>query len=561
LTPNGQWRLARESVMFTRKISRRSFLSTTSIFTLWLGLDWKRVVAYAARMGPKEDYPTVIIGAGLGGLCCGAYLAKQGIPVTVVEQRDRPGGYAASFDRAGGKYRFEVSLHGMYAKNNVAARILEDLGVLKELEFVQLSEVYHLSTPDHKISVPQRDPEEYIRILSRHFPAEEEGIRRFVQEIVGIAREADELHQRGMCPSLLFPFKYPKMFRVRNKTVADLLNGYIKDPRLNTILASLWDFHGLPPSKLAGLYYAVAKGECLRNGTYYVKERSSDLSFALARVIEREGGQILYGTLAEEILIKNGAVKGVMLSRGKVLPARAVVSNASAPSTFGSMLPKGALPMEFSQELNTFVPSLSSFIVWLGLKREIRGKIPFCGIQTVTRRGPEEDYQSCLRGDVEKIPLRVSLYDNIYEGYSKPGTSTVRVFCLTGYGPWQKFEKDYKAGRKEAYRKEKERWVNTLISRAEKEILPGLSSMIEVREAASPLTNWRFTRNPGGAIFGFEQTLNHAYIDRKDNRTPIKGLYLASAWGVPGGGFWGVLLTGQMTFEEMMEDWGSPISA
>ena len=85
--------------------------------------------------------------------------------------------------------------------------------------------------------------------------------------------------------------------------------------------------------------------------------------------------------------------------------------------------------------------------------------------------------------------------------------------------------------------------------------------MIEVRDAASPLTNWRFTRNPGGAIFGFEQTLNHAYIDRKDNRTPIKGLYLASAWGVPGGGFWGVLLTGQMAFEEMMEDWGSPIPA
>ncbi|NIR17193.1 MAG: NAD(P)-binding protein, partial [Desulfobacterales bacterium] len=58
----------------------------------------------------------------------GAYLAKQGIPVTVVEQRDRPGGYAASFDRTGGKYRFEVSLHGMYAKNNVVERILEDLG-------------------------------------------------------------------------------------------------------------------------------------------------------------------------------------------------------------------------------------------------------------------------------------------------------------------------------------------------------------------------------------------------------------------------------------------------
>ncbi len=545
--------------MFSKKMSRRSFLTTSSIFTLLLGLDWKRVAANAARMGPKEDYPTAIIGAGLGGLCCGAYLAKQGIPVIVVEQRDRPGGYATAFDRADGRYCFEVSLHGMYAKNNVAERILEDLGVLKELELVQLSEVYHLRTPDYQISVPQADPEEYVRILSRHFPEEEDGIRRFVQEIVDIACEADELHQRGMCPSLLFPFKYPKMFRVRNKTLAEFLNRYIKDPRLQTILASLWDFHGLPPSKLAGLYYAVAKGECLRNGTYYVKERSSDLSFALAKVIEREGGQILYKTLAEKILIENGTVNGVTLSTGRVLPAKAVVSNASAASTFGSMLPKGALPVEFSQELKTFVPSLSSFIVWLGLKGDIRGKIPFCGVQTVTKRGPEQDYASCLRGDVEKVPFRVSLYDNIYSGYSRPGTSTLRVFCLTGYGPWRKFEMDYKAGQKDAYRAEKERWADILIARAEKEILPGLSSMIEVREAASPLTNWRFTRNPGGAIFGFDQTLNHAYIDRKDNRTPIKGLYLASAWGVPGGGFWGVLLTGQMAFEEMMEDWGSPI--
>ena len=544
--------------MFSKKISRRSFLAISSISALLLGVDWKGIAAHAARMGPKKDYPTVVIGAGLGGLCCAAYLAKQGIPVTVVEQRDRPGGYAASFSRGGERFHFEVSLHGMYAKNNTAERIMEDLGVRKALEFVELSEVYHLSTPEHEISVPQRDPEEYVRILSRAFPAEEAGIRRFVGEIVGIAAEADQLHQKGMCSALLFPFKYPKMFSVRNKTLGQLLNSYVKDPALQTILASLWDFHGLPPSKLAGLYYAVAKGECLRNGTYYIKERSSDLSFALADVVERNGGRILYETRAKEILVEKGAVKGVALSGGKVLSARAVVSNASAASTFGSMLAKGTLPVEFSQELKTFVPSLSSFIVWLGLKREIRGRIPFCGIQTVTKRGPEEDYESCLRGDVEKVPIRVSVYDNIYAGYSKPGTSTLRVFCLTGYGPWGKFEEDYKAGRKETYRKEKERWANILISRAEKEILPGLSSMIEVREAASPLTNWRFTRNPGGAIFGFEQTLNHAYIDRKDNRTPIKGLYLASAWGVPGGGFWGVLLTGQMTFEQMMEDWGAP---
>jgi phytoene dehydrogenase-like protein len=80
--------------------------------------------------------------------------------------------------------------------------------------------------------------------------------------------------------------------------------------------------------------------------------------------------------------------------------------------------------------------------------------------------------------------------------------------------------------------------------------------MIEVREAATPLTNQRYTGNTQGAIYGFEQSMDNAFMNRIDNRTPVKGLYLASAWGNPGGGFTGVLMAGQNTFRKMMEDWG-----
>lgn len=68
-----------------------------------LAPDWNKIPAYAAKMGAGKNYATVAISAGLGGLVCGAYLAKQGIPVTVVEQHSIPGGYATSFDRAGGQ--------------------------------------------------------------------------------------------------------------------------------------------------------------------------------------------------------------------------------------------------------------------------------------------------------------------------------------------------------------------------------------------------------------------------------------------------------------------------
>ena len=538
-----------------KTLSRRSFITVSALSGLSFALDWNKISAYSASMGPKDDYRTVIIGAGLGGLCCGAYLARQGIPVMVVEQHRVSGGYATAFDRARGTFTFEVSLHGMVANRNAAARILTDLGVLERVELVQLSEVYHLITPNVRISVPQGNPEAYIRLLAKHFPAEERGIRDFIHEVVGIAEEADGLHRKGTFSKFLFAFQYPKMFNTHDKTLTVFMNEYVKDSALQTILVSLWDFHGLPPSRVSALYYGVSTGDILRNGTYYIKVRSRDLSHALAKVIEDSGGQIFYGTLAERILVKNGAVDGVLLRDGRMLPARAAVSNANALNTVTDMVPKETLPADYLKGLVQYRPSLSTFILWLGLNQEVRNRIDGCGFQVSSGRGPEADYQSCVEGEVENIPFRVSVYDNIFEGYSKPGTSTMRVFCLCGYGPWRRFEADYRAGRKDAYYREKARWANILIRRAEEKVIHGLSSMIEIKEAATPLTNWRFTRNVEGAIYGFEQSMNNALIDRIDNRTPLRGLYLASAWSYPGGGFSGVLLGGQLTFRKMMEDW------
>jgi len=523
-------------------------------------LDWKKIAAYAASMGPKGNYPTVIIGSGLGGLCCGAYLSRFGIPVTVVEQHYIPGGYATSFDR--GKFSFEVSLHGTSIHNNAIARILKDLGVLEKLQLLELPEFYYIKTKNLDISVPQRDPEAFIRLLAQHFPTEKDGIRGFIQQMIGIAEEVDKLHRkRGRFFKYIFPVQYRKMWKIRNKTLADLLNDYVKDSVLKDVLSFNWGYYGLPPSKLSGFYYAVAVGEYLKNGSYYIKPRSQELSNVLAQTVETStsGGKMLYGTSVEKILVKDGAVNGVLISGGKVLPARAVVSNASALTTLKEMLPKGVLSTDYLKKLEDYRPSMSTFIVWLGLNKALRGKIKGYSIPVPSGRGPEDDYQSCLKGEVDKVSFGVTIYDNLFEGYSKPGTSNLMLLFLCGYEPWRKFEADYRAGRKKEYYKEKERWTNILIRRAEEKVVPGLSSMIEVKDSATPLTNWRFTRNPEGAIYGFEQSMNNAYMNRIDNRTPIKGLYLASAWGNPGGGYGGVLRSGEITFGMMMEDWGADL--
>lgn len=519
-------------------------------------LDWNSVAAYAAGMGPKDDYPTVIIGSGLGGLCCGAYLAKQGIPVTVIEQRDVAGGYACSFDRHDGRFTFDVSLHGMAANNNAAARILDDLGVLNRLELVELSEIYHLVTPALGISLPQRNPDAYAELVGAFFPSEKEGIRKFIKEVVAVSEEADQLHRNGMPPEIFFPIKYPKLYNLLDKNLAEYMNEYVKIPAVQNILSSLWDFHGLPPSRVSALYYAVSKGDFLKNGSYYIKRRCRDLSNDLVEVIEQSGGRVLYDATVDQILLKDGAVSGVRCHTGEVVLARAVVSNANVLDTFQKLLAPDAVDRKYVDALSSYRPSLSTFIVWLGLNKEIRGQIGAAGIQVLSNLGPEEDYLASIKGEIETVSYRISEYDNIYEGYSKPGTSTLRIFCLSSYEPWKRFETDYRAGRKTAYYRQKDRWTRILVQRAER-LIPGLGDMIEIEEAATPLTNWRFTRNVGGAVYGFEQSVENAYLKRIDHRTPLKGLYLSSAWCSPGGGFAGVLIAGQLCFEKMMQDWGA----
>jgi prolycopene isomerase len=219
------------------------------------------------------------------------------------------------------------------------------------------------------------------------------------------------------------------------------------------------------------------------------------------------------------------------------------------------MLPDGALPAEYSERIASHRPSISSFIVWLGLNTELRGTVDAYSTHVTTGAGPEAEYAASLSGDIEHNGFSVTVYDNAFEGYSQPGTSTVMLFCQSGFEPWRTFEDDYVAGNRAAYNEEKARWAESLIRRAEELVIPDLSSMIEFELTASPLTNWAFTGNPEGAIYGFEQSMDNAYMTRFPNETPIEGLYIASAWGNPGGGFAGALSGGRAAFTELTKFW------
>ncbi len=540
-------------------LPRREFLRMLAGTFAAGSIDWDAFpTAPPNRQTSADSYDAVIIGAGLGGLSCAAAFARQGFKVLVIEQHDKPGGFATAFPRPGG-FLFDVSLHSTYAgERNGVRNLIQGFPEITEVEFLPHPSLYRAIFPEHDFRVAQRNLEAHLETLSRYFPEEREGIRGVFDDMQGLSREVRQLAEaRGNVDMSRFPTDYPRLFRYHAATWETMLGNHVKNPRLKAILSSQWGYYGLPPSRLSCFYYALPYLGYLTGGGFYPRGRSQDISNALARIIRSRGGTVLLNTSVDRILTENGAASGVATGDGRKFRARVVVSNANPFDTFRKMLDDRTVLAELEHRWQQYSLSLSCFQVFLGLKEDLVTKlgIPDAEIFVETSYDPEAAYRTALAGDVENGGVGISLYDNIYRGYSPEGKNTINLLVLQGYGPWEKFETDYFAGRKTEYKKAKEQMADALIARAEKSLLPGLSRAIEVREVGTPLTNLRYTRNPRGAVYGWDQTVNNSGSTRVGHSTPVKNLYLAGAWSKPGHGYGAVIPSGLECFAEIVKNW------
>ncbi|MCX6143613.1 MAG: NAD(P)/FAD-dependent oxidoreductase [Ignavibacteriales bacterium] len=545
--------------MSHHQMQRREFINKLMLGSFALGsIDWSAFPVGSSSCSGGDDFDAIIIGSGLGGLSCAMAFARQGFKPLVIEQHDKPGGYATAFARPGG-FVFDVSLHstGVGERNGIR-NLIGGFPEITDVEFLPHPNLYRAIYPHHDIRVAQRDPKAFIAQLSQLFPEEKEGIQGLFDDMMGLMADIRKLSAaRGKVDMSRFPLDFPALFKFNNKSWGAMVDGRIKNPELKAIYSGQWGYYGLPPSKLSCFYYAIPFVGYLSEGGYYPKGRSQNISDAFVKYIEGHGGKVLLNTKVEKILVKDNAAVGVGTAGGKEYKAKVVVSNANAFDTFRSMIEDQKPLAEYEAKWKGYSVSLSAFQVFLGLKEDLVGKlqIPDSEIFVDPSYDPELGYEGALRGDVENVGMGVTLYDNIYKGYSPEGKNTLSIITLQGYGPWEKFEKDYFKGNKAEYKKEKERMADILIQKAEKALLPGLSKAIQVKDIATPLTNVRYTSNYRGAIYGWDQTLNNSGGSRIGHKTPIKNLYLAGAWSRMGHGYGAVTGSGLECFSEIMQQW------
>ena len=494
----------------------------------------------------KEKYDVIVIGAGIGGLTCASLLAKAGLCVLVVEQSSRPGGYVGSFIRKG--FTFDCAAHFVTGchENGTIGKLLRELGIEKEIEFIKVESPTRFIFPDFEFSFSLNDLDDGERIIKERFPQEAENLNRYKGILDKIGQDIIKLGSSLPVWKIpFFPMLFPSLVKYRNYTVKKLMDECFTDEKLKTILSI--SPVTVPPSRASLFMAAVLKAESQEAKVYYPRGGMQSFADVLVKGLRKYRGELLLNTLVTKILIDRGRVQGVKLADGREIRASYVISNTSLKQTFYKLVGKEHLRRRFIRRIEKKELSLSCFMLYLGIDMDLKSLGLNFRINVYPTYDSERQYALWKAGEMPEEFSFIMNISSLIDPITAP--KGMHALTITTAAPYH-YCKNWgtRDGGKIEYRRLKENIMERMIEKAEK-IIPGLSSHIIYQEAATPITLERHTLNTQGAIYGLAATPKQIGPGRFKNKTPIKGLYLVGHYTYVAHGIGAVTHSGRAVTE------------
>lgn len=481
----------------------------------------------------------VVIGSGFGGLSAAIRLQAQGHQVTMLEQRDKPGGRAYVYEQDG--FTFDggpTIITAPWLIDDIFAAAGKQTSDYVRL--VQIDPFYNIRFEDGSVFHYNNDQQLLRAEIARFNATDVQGYER-------LRLKADEILTSGMA-LIDKPFTHasdmarvaPDLLRLKAyQSVYSFASSYLKDERLRQVFS----FHPLliggNPFEASSLYSMIHPLE-QRWGVWFAMGGTGALVRGMVRLFEENGGELRLKSKVIEIAVdeRTRRATGVRLADGSYLTADAVVSNGDVAFTYLNLVPTRFRRKNTDAHVRNFRYSMSLFVIYFGTDRryddiahhEILMGPRYQGLldDIFTRKTLAPDFSLYLHRPTATDPsLAPEGCDAFYVLSPVPH--------LDAEIDWSVMARPYR---------------DSIMAYLEARYLPDLSRHIVSETYIDPLHFQNTLSSYLGSAFSVEPTLTQSAWFRPHNVSEdIPNLYFAGAGTHPGAGLPGVMSSGKIVAE------------
>ena len=323
-----------------------------------------------------ENYDVIIIGGGINGLTCAAYLGKAGLKTAVIEARGECGAHCDTIEAGIPGYMFNTHAVWMVTPMSPA---MKDLELAKYgLEWRTTDYAWGKNFKNGKNSLSGTNPFDTIENWKKHSAKDADLLERSLEYFYPNIIDFTELMQKWIysAPSMDtmnlmsgFIDKYFKALGVNcsgkqflNMDGFEIMDILFESEYTKTLALALGWIAGFNPAhKTIGAMGATILG--LFIGPFYpsvvVKGGSHELTHALVQAAIDNGVKIIPNCPVSEIIVEGGEAKGVVLSDRAIYPglkimAKKVISNVSLKPTFLDMIGEDKIGHEIAKLVKAY---------------------------------------------------------------------------------------------------------------------------------------------------------------------------------------------------------------